>query len=123
MRAQEAPPSTPLARVIALAGRCENISPKIILKTLKTAVGLCGPNLRFESKDLFACSLHAAGAMSLLFLSVESNVIKLIGRWHSNDILRHIQVQVEPLMRNLSRLMFTNGIYSFLPYQEEIPCF
>ena len=105
MRSQEEPPSTPLARVIALAGRCENITPTIILNILKTAVGFCGPNLGFESKDLFACSLHAFGAMSLLFLSAESNVIKTIGRWYSNDILTHIQVQVEPLMRNLSWLM------------------
>ena len=77
----------------------------MISKTLKNAVGFCGSNLGFEAEYLSFRSLHAAVAMSLLCLVFDSNVINLIGRWHSNNILRHIQVQVEPLMRNLSWLM------------------
>ena len=65
----------------------------MISKTLKTVVGFCGPKLGFESKNVSARYLHAADAMYLLCLVFDSNVIKLIGRWRSNDILSHLQVQ------------------------------
>ena len=51
----------------------------MILKTLKTTVMFCVPNLVFEANDISACSLRAAGAMSLFCAGVYNNIIKLIG--------------------------------------------
>ena len=66
-------------------------------------------------------SIYAAGAMALLYSSVDSNIIKIFGRWLSNKMLRYPQMQTESLMRNISRLMLMHGSYYFLPHQEEVP--
>ena len=65
----------------------------MVSKTLNIAVMLCGPNLGFYSNYLSACYLRAAGAMAILYLGVDSNIIKLIGRWRSYDIPRYLHVQ------------------------------
>ena len=80
MISQRAPPYTLLARVMTTVGRWENITSKLISNTLNTAVGLCGPNLGFEAKDVFARSLHANGDMTPLCSGVITNLIKMIGR-------------------------------------------
>ena len=94
----------------------------MIPKTLKTAVGSCGPNLGFEAKDISVLSLHTSGAMELLFSEVDGNIIKIIVRWRSNEILRYLHVQAEPLMRHFLQLILTHVNYYFLPQQEEVPC-
>ena len=86
----------------------------MISKTFKTALGFCRPNLGFESNYVSARYICATGAMTLLYLGVGSNIIKLIGRWRSDYIIRYIQVQAEPLMRNFSRLMIMHVNYYFL---------
>ena len=95
----------------------------MILKTLKTAVDVCGPNLGFKSNDVSARSLCAAGAMSLLCSRVDSVIIKMIGIWRSDETLMYLHVQADTTMKSLLRLMLTNGNYYFLPHQEEVPCF
>ena len=95
----------------------------MIVNTLKTAVGFCGPNLGFESKDASTRSLRVSGSMDLLCLVVDSTIIHLVGCWRSNEILRYLHIQAEPLMRNFSRLMFSHGNNYFMPHQEEVPYF
>ena len=117
LRAHRAPPSTPIARVMNPEGRWRKITPNMISKTLKTTVGFCRPNLGFEAKDVYSCYLHAAGDMALLYSGVDSNITNLIGRWRSNNILKYLHVQAEPLMINFLWLMLTHGNYSFLKHQ------
>ena len=112
-----APPSTPLARVITLAGRWKNITLTMISNTLNTAVVFCRPNLVFESKDVSACSLCDAGSMSLLCSGLYINIINIIDCYDSDEILRYLHVQAEPLMRNFLRLMLTYGNHYFLLHQ------
>ena len=104
-----------------MVGRWENITPTVILKTLKTAVGFCRPNLGFKANDISPHSLNVDGAMALICSGVDSDIIKIIGHWHSDKILRYLHVQADPLMRNLSQLMLMHGNYSFLPHQELVP--
>ena len=94
---------------------------KKISKTPNTAVGFCGPNLVFESKDVSARSLLTTCAMALLYSGVDRNIIKMIGRWRKDEMLRYLQVQAEPLMRNFYWIMLINGNDSFL-LQQEAPC-
>ena len=94
----------------------------MILKTLKTAIGFYGPNLRSEAMDIYNKYLLSVGAIKLLYVGIYSNITKLIGRWHKDEILMYLHMQAEPLMRNFSRIMITHGNYSFLPHQEDT-CF
>ena len=93
----------------------------MILNTLKTAVGFCRLNLGFNAKDVSARSLRATGVMAFLCSRLDSNIINLVGICHRNEMIRYLHVQVEPLMRNFSRLMLTHGDYPLLPHQEEVP--
>ena len=93
----------------------------MISKTLKTAVMIYGPILGFESKGVSTRPLRDAGANSFLCYVIDSNIIKMIGCWHSFEILCYLHVQVEPLMSNFSNIMLACWDYSFLP-QQETPC-
>ncbi|VEU43031.1 unnamed protein product, partial [Pseudo-nitzschia multistriata] len=80
---------------------------------LQHATGIC-------PKSLSARSLRAGGAMALLQGCCDSNVIKLLARWHSDAMMRYLHQQSVPLFRSLTKLMFNNGAYSFLP-DESVP--
>ena len=64
---------------MTLGGERENITPNIILKTFKNAIGFCRPNLGFEAKEVYNCFLRAADSITLICSGVDSDVIKLIG--------------------------------------------
>ena len=123
LRSHISPLSTPLARVMIPTDMWENITPAMVTKTLKTTVGFCGPNLGFESKDGSARSLHADVYISLLCSGSDRNIINLIGFWLSENMIRYLHMQAEPLMRNFFRFMLTHGNYYFLQLQEKVPCF
>ena len=122
-RSHEDPPSTPLARVMTPERSWENITPTMILKTPKNAVGLCGPNLVFKVKGVSSRSLCAAVDMDLLFSGVDIGIIKIIDHWHINEMLSSLHVQADPPIRNFLRLMLTHGTYYFMPHKEEVTCF
>ncbi|EJK56667.1 hypothetical protein THAOC_23403 [Thalassiosira oceanica] len=76
-----------------------------------------GPSLGFLPEDVSARSLRAAGANALLFAKVDTDVIRLIGRWRSDEMLRYLHVQAAPLMADYSRRMITAGQYHLIPNQ------
>ena len=79
---------------------------------------LAGTHLGFTYKDVSAWSLRTAGAMALLCSIVDNDIINLIGRCRSDEVLRYLHVQAEPIMRNLSKLMISHGNYNLLPHNE-----
>ena len=84
---------TPLSCVMNPAGRWKKITLTMTMKTLKTAVGFCGQDMGFETKDIYVCSLCATGAMYLLCLGFGRNIINMIGCWISNEMLQYLHVQ------------------------------
>eukprot|EP00956_Cyclotella_meneghiniana_P040450 scaffold195779_cov33-Cyclotella_meneghiniana.AAC.1 len=50
-------------------------------------------------------------------LKVDSDVIRLIGRWRSDEMLRYLHVQAAPLMQDYSRRMLRSSDYSLIPNQ------
>ena len=77
-----------------------------------------GAGLGFLSKDVSARSRRAAGAMALLCSGIETDIIKLVGRWRSDEMLRYLHVQAEPLMKDFSCRMMHGGNYRFHPNHE-----
>ena len=63
--------------------------------------------------------------MALLFSGIDTDIIRLIGRWRSDEMLRYLHLQAEPLMRGFSKRMVTHGNYSMLPGQHvpDVPCY
>ena len=99
-------------------GSWKDITPTMITKVLKGAVSLGEDNLGFLPKDVSAWSLQVAGAIALLCSGIDTDIIRLIGRWRSDKMLHYVHLQAEPLMRGFSKRMVTHGNYSMLSGQR-----
>ena len=114
LRAHGAVPDTPLS--VYFHTQWCRVSPADITSTLRTAVLAVGPaHLGFTPADVSARCLRAAGAMALLCANVDTDVIQLLGRWRSDEMLRYLHLQAEPVMRNFSRLMLAGGHFALHP--------
>ena len=56
--------------------------------------------------------------MALLCAHVDTDIIRLVGRWRSDEMLRYLHVQAEPVMRQFANLMVIGGNYTLLPAQD-----
>ena len=97
LRSQNAPLTTPLAMVYH-QNKWKKITSASITSTLRDTVRFLGHDLGFLPADVSARCLRAAGANALLLAKIDPDVIRLIGRWRSNEMLRYLHVQAAPLM-------------------------
>ena len=67
-----------------------------------------------SATDLTARSLRAGGAMALLCGHCDSDTIKLLGRWHSDAMMRYLHQEAQPVLQQLAKKMFNSGRYTFL---------
>ena len=102
LRASNAPGHTPLGCVCTATG-VQKVTPALITKTLRDAITFIGADLGFLPSEVSACSLQAAGATALLVANVDPDVIRLLGRWRSDEMLRYLHVSAEPVMRHFDR--------------------
>lgn len=114
LRQHNAPLNTPLASFFIT--RWSAVTPADITATLRTAVTALGPAaLGFTSSDVSARCLRASGAMALLCAHVDTDIIRLIGRWRSDEMLRYLHLQAEPVMRHFAANMLTGGNFVLHP--------
>jgi len=116
LRVHNAPKDTPLATAYPNNSPVA-ILPSHITLTLRQAVHILGPSLGFLPSDVSARCLRAAGATALLCANVDSCHIELLGRWHSDQMLRYLHLQAQPLMRQFSQKMLLGGQFSLIPNQ------
>jgi hypothetical protein len=76
----DAPPATPLASYYG-HGRRRAIRSADITDALRAAARIIGDELGIRPEDISARSLRSGGAMALLCAQVDSDIIKLFGRW------------------------------------------
>jgi hypothetical protein len=117
LRQHNLPPDTPLATYVHRS-RTYHIAPAHITAALRASAALLGPSLGFLPSDINARSLRAAGAMALLCARVDSDIIRLLGRWRSDQMLRYLHVQAEPVMRHFARRMMHDGDFTLLPNSQ-----
>ena len=117
LRQSRAAPNTPLARVYN-GTRWVKITPTMITKTLRDAVTYLSPaSLGFLPTDISARCLRAAGANALLCAKVDTDIIRLLGRWRSDEMLRYLHLQAAPVMKNFARAMLAGGDFTLVPNQ------
>jgi hypothetical protein len=110
-----AAPDTPLASYFDEA-KWYRITPSQITTALRLAVATFDPNsMGFNPQDVSARSLRAAGAMPLLCAHVDTNIIRLVGHWRSDKMLRYLHVQAEFVMRDFSKRMLADRYFNLLP--------
>ena len=56
--------------------------------------------------------------MALLCSGFNKDIISLIGHWRSDEMMRYLHVQAEPIMRNFSKLMTIHSNYNLLPHTD-----
>ena len=78
-------------------------------------IGSLGGLYTFVPHEVSARCLRAAGATALLLAKVDTDIIRLIGRWKSDEMLRYLHVQAYPLMWNYSQQMLSAGTYTLIP--------
>ena len=59
--------------------------------------------------------------MALLCGHVDSDIIKLVGRWRSDEMLRYLHLQAYPLMMHLAPSMVRGGQFQMLSHQHFPP--
>jgi len=100
--------------------RLITIKAKDITDALRTAT-TCNEHITgISSSEISARSLRAGGAMALLCGRVDANLIMMLGRWHSDAMMRYLHQQAQPIMKQFAVAMFANGTYTFLP-DESVP--
>jgi len=112
LRRHSAPSSTPIARVF---GATSTVTAAAITTCIRDSVTHLGPQLGFLPSDVSARCLRVAGATALLLANVDPDVIRLIGRWRSDEMLRYLHVQAYPLMKHYAQKMLSAGMYTLIP--------
>lgn len=82
LRANDAPPDTPLHTVF-VDGTAVNISSQSLTQSLRQALGTIGESLNIAPSEISARALRAGGAMALFRANVDPENIQLVGRWRS----------------------------------------
>ena len=116
IRSNTADTHTPLCTYFTATGS-NSITPRDITHTIRNAVTFLGPSLGFLPSDVTARCLRAAGANALLCSNVDTDIIRLLGRWKSDEMLRYLHLQAAPLMSDFSRRMLAGGNFTLIPNQ------
>ncbi len=114
LRHYDAPPNTPLCTVYTSTTTSSLISSAILTLHLRIAATALYTTVGFHPNDISARALRAGGAMALLCAQVDPDIIKLVGRWKSDQMLRYLHLQAYPKMHTFSQLMMSGGSFTLL---------
>lgn len=82
---------------------------------LRNTVTVLGPTYGIQPTDISIHSLRSSGAMALLCTKVDTDMIRLLGHWRSNEMLHYLHVQSFPLLAPLAHQMLHHGHYTLMP--------
>ena len=66
-------------------------------------------------REITSRSLRAGGAQALLCARVDTDEIKLLGRWKSGAMLRYLSAQALPVMDKFAQCTLTGGHFTVTP--------
>jgi hypothetical protein len=113
LRLHQAHPTTPLFQYFDIAPR--TLTTNELTQQLRFTCNILGHTVGIHSADISIRSLRSSGAMALLCADVDSDKIRLLGRWRSDEMLRYLHVQALPIVAPLASLMVQHGYFSFIP--------
>jgi hypothetical protein len=113
LRTFHAPMTTPLYAYYDVAWK--RIDTTTLTQFLRTTVTAMGAQYGIQPVDISFRSLRSSGAMSLLCAKVDTDTIRLLGRWRSDEMLRYLHVQTFPLVAPLASQMLQHGHFTLMP--------
>jgi hypothetical protein len=117
LRAHQAPPETPLHTFFQF-GRTHHVLAADLTAALRLAAAELFPVLGIPPAEISARSLRAGGAMAMLCARVDTDTIRLIGRWRSDEMLRYLHLQALPHTRSIAASMVSHGAFTFRAGQD-----
>jgi hypothetical protein len=114
LRLQHAAADTPLYRYHHQL-QWDSLSTSTLTTALRQTVDVMGPHFGLSSCDISIRSLRSSGAMALLCANVDTDRIRLLGRWRSDKMLRYLHVQAFPVVACLAPAMLQHGHFSLIP--------
>ena len=91
LRSFGASPDTPLYTYATDAARRRFATPQLLTLALRRAAAPLRAATGIDPRLLSARSLRPGGATALLCAGVDADVIQLLGRWHSDAMLRYLR--------------------------------
>jgi hypothetical protein len=114
LRLHHATPTTPIYKYHDTT-KWAAITASNITHRLRLAAAALGAAVGITPSDISVRSLRSSGAMALLCADVDTDRIRLLGRWRSDEMLRYLHVQALPIMAPLANQMVQHGYYNLLP--------
>lgn len=119
LRLHNASPDTPLFTVFMPTGRRSKVTSTNLTVALRASCKHIGPSLGLTSSDISARALRAGGAMALLRAGVDPMIIRLMGRWKSDIMIRYLHRSTLDTT-DLSSRMLTGGTF-VIPQHQHLP--
>jgi len=88
------------------------IDTTILTAQLRCTLTALGQACGIQPQEISIRSLRSSGAMALLCARVDTDMIRLLGRWRSDKMLRYLHVQSFPLLAPLSQQMLRHGHFT-----------
>ena len=82
-----------------------------ITKAIQDSIQRVGPTVGLNPSEVSTRSLRASGAMAMLLGGVDGDIIRILGCWKSDTMLRYLHVSAALLTHNHARTMFRGGHY------------
>jgi len=117
LRRAHAPPDTPLHAYFH-QGRWCGVTSANVTAQLRVAVTAIGATYGLQPSDICARALRCSGAMALLCAQVDTDIIRLVGRWRSDEMFHYLHTQAAPVTANLSARMVRHGDYVLVPNSD-----
>lgn len=90
------------------------LSPSDLTSRIRAVLHL-HPDPAYTLADVSIRSTRAGGAMALLCAGVDSDRLRMIGRWRSDEMFRYLHVQAQPIMNGLAAAMLRGGDFRLTP--------
>lgn len=115
LRQNQALPTAPIHRYyLSLRTTYRDVPSTAIARLLKLGRDFTPQYQNFPDAHLKPRSLRASGAMALMAAGVDSNILRLLGRWKSDAMLRYLHSQVLPITHRLSHRMLQHGDFQHI---------
>ena len=113
LRQHGATPDTNLAAVLNVV-KWSTVRSAEITTALCAATTIIEPQMGFTPEDVIARLMRASGAMALLMKRVDTNRIRLVGRWRSDIMLCYLHTAAHTFTEGLAARMVQNGDYALI---------
>jgi hypothetical protein len=120
LRLHRAPMDTPLYACYHHNTQ-HNVTTQHLTNILRSTVSSFGAHFGVLPSDISVRSLRSSGAMALLCAKVDTDRIRLLGRWRSDEMLRYLHVQAVPVVAPISAAMMRHGHFTLLPNRPSSP--